>query len=184
MKAFLIFILFPISTMAQITITGRVTDYQGKPLANITVSTDVITYTKEGHYAANYVKTDANGMYKIQAKQWDTIHFGGVMDCYVVFKDTPHQVYNHTMDRTYRNSNICIEYAYACGILFIRNDKIVEEKDREAFKKELRSGQFYKYSVMEKQELFEQYGYLSQYGLVAYTKDYYNQHKKNKSKKK
>ena len=183
MKAFLIFILFPISTMAQITITGRVTDYQGKPLANITVSTDVITYTKEGHYAANYVKTDANGMYKIQAKQWDTIHFDGVRNCYVVFKDTPHQVYNHTMDSTYM-SGICIEYAYGCGILFIRNDKIVKERDREAFKEELRSGQFYKYSVMEKQELFEQYGYLSQYGLVAYTKDYYNEHKKNKSKKK
>ena len=174
---------FTLSAMAQITITGKVTDYQGKPLANITVNTDVITYTNEGHYAANYVTTDANGMYKIQAKQWDTIHFGGVMDCYVVFKDTPHQVYNHTMDSTYM-SNICIEYAYGCGILFIRNDKIVEEKDREAFKKELRSGQFYKYCVMEKQELFEQYGYLSQYGLVAYTEDYYNQHKKNKSKKK
>ena len=171
----LLLILFSFSIRAQITITGKVTDYQGNPLANITVNTDVITYTNKGHYAANEVKTDANGMYKIQAKQWDTIHFGGVMDCYVVFKDTPHQVYNHTMDRTYRNSNICIEYAYACGILFIRNDKIVEEKDREAFKKELRSGQFYKYSVMEKQELFEQYGYLSQYGLVAYTKDYYNE---------
>ena len=171
---------FTLSTMAQITITGKVTDYKGKPLANISVSTDVITYTNQGHYAANYVKTDANGMYKIQAKQWDTIHFGSVTDCYVVIKDTPHQVYNHTI-----NSYVdCIEYAYDFGILFIRNDKIVEEKDREAFKKELRSGQFYKYSVMEKQELFEQYGYLSQYGLVAYTKDYYNQHKKNKSKKK
>ena len=180
MKAFLIFILFPISAMAQITITGRVTDYQGKPLANITVSTDVITYTKEGHYAANYVKTDANGMYKIQAKQWDTIHFGSVTDCYVVIKDTPHQVYNHTI-----NSYVdCIEYAYDFGILFIRNDKIVKEEDKEAFKKELRSGQFYKYSVMEDQELFERYGFRSQYGLVAYTKDYYNQHKKNKSKKK
>ena len=174
---------FTLSTMAQITITGKVTDYQGKPLANITVSTDVITYTKEGHYAANYVKTDANGMYKIQAKQWDTIHFDN-MGCYIVFKDTPHQVYNHTMDRLYRNSNIHIEYAYGCGILFIRNDKIVEEKDREAFKKELRSGQFYKYSIMEKQELFEQYGYFSQYGLVAYTKDYYNQHIKDKKKNK
>ena len=183
MKAFLIFILFPISTMAQITITGKVTDYQGKPLANITVSTDVITYTKEGYYAANEVKTDANGMYKIQAKQWDTIHFDN-MGCYIVFKDTPHQVYNHTMDRLYRNSNIHIEYAYGCGILFIRNDKIVEEKDREAFKKELRSGQFYKYSVMEDQELSKHYGFRSQYGLVAYTKDYYNEHIKNKSKKK
>ena len=173
---------FTLSTMAQITITGKVTDKEGKPLANITVKTDVIIYTNEEHYAANYVTTDANGMYKIQAKQWDTIHFDN-MGCYIVFKDTPHQVYNHTMDSTYM-SGICIEYAYGCGILFIRNDKIVEEKDREAFKKELRSGQFYKYSVMEKQELFEQYGYLSQYGLVAYTKDYYNEHKKNKSKKK
>ena len=180
MKAFLIFILFPISAMAQITITGRVTDYQGKPLANITVSTDVITYTKEGHYAANYVKTDANGMYKIQAKQWDTIHFGSVTDCYVVIKDTPHQVYNHTI-----NSHVdCIEYAYDFGILFIRNDKIVEEEDKEAFKKELRNGQFYKYSVMGDQELSKHYGFRSQYGLVAYTKDYYNEHKKNKSKKK
>ena len=174
---------FTLSTMAQITITGKVTDYQGKPLANITVNTDVITYTNKGHYAANEVKTDANGMYKIQAKQWDTIHFGGVRNCYVVFKDTPDQVYNHAMDIAYMSA-VCVEYTYFCGILFIRNDKRVKEEDKEAFKKELRSGQFYKYSVMEKQELFEQYGYLSQYGLVAYTEDYYNQHKKNKSKKK
>ena len=89
------------------------------------------------------------------------------MDCYVVFKDTPHQVYNHTMDRIYRNSDIHIEYAYACGILFIRNDKRVKEEDKEAFKNELRSGQFYKYSVMEYEELSEQYGFRFQYGLVA-----------------
>ena len=165
---------FTLSAMAQITITGKVTDYQGKPLANITVNTDVITYTNQGHYAANEVKTDANGMYKIQAKQWDTIYFDN-MGCYIVFKDTPHQVYNHTMDRLYRNSNIHIEYAYGCGILFIRNDKRVKEEDKEAFKNELRSGQFYKYSVMDCQELSEQYGYLGQYGLVAYTKDYYNE---------
>ena len=159
--------------MAQITITGKVTDYKGKPLANISVSTDVITYTKRGHYAANYVKTDANGMYKIQAKQWDTIHFDN-KGCYIVFKDTPHQVYNHTMNSTYM-SGICIEYTYLCGIVFIRNDKLVKKRDREAFKEELRSGQFYKYSVMDYQELSEHYGYLGQYGLVAYTKDYYNE---------
>ena len=164
---------FTLSTMAQITVSGRVFDGKNKPFPKAIVSN-----------GREKVYTDSQGNYTIQAKQWDTIYFGGMRNCYVVFKDTPHQVYNHTMDRLYRNSNIHIEYAYGCGILFIRNDKIVEEKDREAFKKELRSGQFYKYSVMEKQELFEQYGYLSQYGLVAYTKDYYNEHKKNKSKKK
>ena len=147
---------FTLSTMAQITITGKVTDYKGKPLAN---------------------------MYKIQAKQWDTIHFDGVRNCYVVFKDTPHQVYNHTMDIAYMRA-VCVEYTYFCGILFIRNDKRVKEEDKEAFKNELRSGQFYKYSVMEYEELSEQYGFRFQYGLVAYTKDYYNEHKKNKSKKK
>ena len=170
---------FTLSTMAQITITGKVTDKEGNPLANITVKTDVITYTNEGHYAANEVKTDANGMYKIQAKQWDTIHFDN-KGCYIVFKDTPHQVYNHTI-----NSYVdCIEYAYDFGILFIRNDKVVKEEDKEAFKNELRSGQFYKYSVMDYQELSKHYGFRSQYGLVAYTKDYYNEHIKNKSKKK
>ena len=165
---------FTLSTMAQITITGKVTDKEGKPLANITVKTDVIIYTNEEHYAANYVTTDANGMYKIQAKQWDTIYFDGMRNCYVVFKDTPHQVYNHTMNSTYM-SGICIEYTYLCGIVFIRNDELVKKRDREAFKEELRSGQFYKYSVMDCQELSEQYGYLGQYGLVAYTKDYYNE---------
>ena len=173
---------FTLSSMAQITITGKVTDYQGKPLANITVNTDVITYTNQGYYVANYVKTDANGMYKIQAKQWDTIHFDN-MGCYIVFKDTPHQVYNHTMDIAYMRA-VCVEYTYFCGILFIRNDKRVKEEDKEAFKNELRSGQFYKYSVMEYEELSEQYGFRFQYGLVAYTKDYYNEHIKNKSKKK
>ena len=165
---------FTLSTMAQITITGKVTDKEGKPLANITVKTDVIIYTNEEHYAANYVTTDANGMYKIQAKQWDTIYFDGMRNCYVVFKDTPHQVYNHTMNSTYM-SGICIEYTYLCGIVFIRNDELVKKRDREAFKEELRSGQFYKYSVMDCQELSEHYGYLGQYGLVAYTKDYYNE---------
>ena len=165
---------FKLSTMAQITITGKVTDKEGKPLANITVKTDVIIYTNEEHYAANYVTTDANGMYKIQAKQWDTIYFDGMRNCYVVFKDTPHQVYNHTMNSTYM-SGICIEYTYLCGIVFIRNDELVKKRDREAFKEELRSGQFYKYSVMDCQELSEHYGYLGQYGLVAYTKDYYNE---------
>ena len=165
---------FTLSAMAQITITGKVTDKEGNPLANITVKTDVIIYTNEGHYVANYVTTDANGMYKIEAKQWDTIHFDN-KGCYIVFKDTPHQVYNHTMDRIYRNSGICIEYTYLCGIVFIRNDELVKKRDREAFKEELRSGQFYKYSVMDYQELSEQYGFIGQYGLVAYTKDYYNE---------
>ena len=173
---------FTLSTMAQITITGKVTDKEGNPLVNITVKTDVITYTNEGYYVANYVTTDANGMYKIEAKQWDTIHFDN-KGCYIVFKDTPHQVYNHTMDRIYRNSGICIEYTYLCGIVFIRNDELVKKRDREAFKEELRSGQFYKYSVMDYQELSEQYGYLGQYGLVAYTKDYYNENIKDKEKK-
>ena len=173
---------FTLSTMAQITITGKVTDKEGNPLANITVKTDVITYTNEEYYVANYVTTDANGMYKIQAKQWDTIHFDN-KGCYIVFKDTPHQVYNHTMDIAYMRA-VCVEYTYFCGILFIRNDKRVKEEDKEAFKNELRSGQFYKYSVMEYEELSEQYGFRFQYGLVAYTKDYYNEHKKNKSKKK
>ena len=168
---------FTLSAMAQITITGKVTDKEGKPLANITVKTDVITYTNEGYYVANYVTTDANGMYKIQAKQWDTIHFDN-KGCYIVFKDTPHQVYNHTMHRIYRNSGICIEYTYLCGIVFIRNDKLVKKRDREAFKERVRNGEFYTYEIRTWDELPKEIEQISMYNVFVYTQDYYNQHKK------
>ena len=39
---------FTLSAMAQITITGKVTDKEGKPLANITVKTDVILIQTKG----------------------------------------------------------------------------------------------------------------------------------------
>lgn len=57
MRAFLIFILFPISAMAQITITGRVTDYQKRPYVDFPVTNGRDT-----------VRTDSEGRYKIEAK--------------------------------------------------------------------------------------------------------------------
>ena len=74
-------------------------------------------------------------------------------------------------------SNFGVDIVFYSEFIYhkIGKKRLLKKRDREAFKNELRSGQFYKYSVMEKQELFEQYGYLSQYGLVAYTKDYYNE---------
>ena len=166
MTRFTIFLFFfTLSTMAQITITGRVTDYQKTPYVDFPVTNGRDT-----------VRTDSEGRYKIEAKLWDVIYFYRLDRKFRSYEiDTPHQVYNHTMDRIYRNSGICIEYTYLCGIVFIRNDNIVKKRDREAFKEELRSGQFYKYSVMDYQELSKHYGYLGQYGLVAYTKDYYNE---------
>ena len=50
--------------MAQITITGRVTDYQKTPYVDFPVTNGRDT-----------VRTDSEGRYKIEAKLWDVIYF-------------------------------------------------------------------------------------------------------------
>ena len=60
----LLLILFSFSIRAQITITGKVTDHKGKPLANIRV------YNKDRN---TETYTDSLGNYTIKADRWDML---------------------------------------------------------------------------------------------------------------
>ena len=179
MKAFLIFILFPISTMAQITITGRVTDYQKTPYVDFPVTNGRDT-----------VRTDSEGRYKIEAKLWDVIYFyrfekksqiyyGGIP--HYVLKETPHQSYDAFVGS--HSIYLCKEGAIKFDILFVLDGVPIEKKDKESFKERLRNGEFFQYSLKKNAFFSNRISNYYDYILYVYTKDYYNEHIKDKEKK-
>ena len=179
MKAFLIFILFPISTMAQITITGRVTDYQKTPYVDFPVTNGRDT-----------VRTDSEGRYKIEAKLWDVIYFyrfekksqiyyGGIP--HYVLKETPHQSYDAFVGS--HSIYLCKEGAIKFDILFVLDGVPIEKKDKESFKERLRNGEFFQYSLKKNAFFSSRISDYYAYILYVYTKDYYNEHIKDKEKK-
>ena len=179
MKAFLIFILFPISTMAQITITGRVTDYQKTPYVDFPVTNGRDT-----------VRTDSEGRYKIEAKLWDVIYFyrfekksqiyyGGIP--HYVLKETPHQSYDAFVGS--HSIYLCKEGAIKFDILFVLDGVPIEKKDKESFKERLRNGEFFQYSLKKNVFFSSRISNYYAYILYVYAKDYYNEHIKDKEKK-
>ena len=179
MKAFLIFILFPISAMAQITITGRVMDYQKRPYVDFPVTNGRDT-----------VRTDSEGRYKIEAKLWDVIYFyrfekksqiyyDGIP--YYVLKEMPHQSYDAFVG--FSSIHECRKGARNPDILFVLNGVPIEKKDKESFKERLRNGEFFQYSLKEDAIFSDRFSDYYAYILYVYTKDYYNEHIKDKEKK-
>lgn len=68
-----------------ITITGKVTDKEGNPLANIKVC---------NNDSNTEVLTDSIGNYTIEARRWDAIQAENIEDCYLVVKEAKEQSYN------------------------------------------------------------------------------------------
>ena len=171
---------FTLSTMAQITVSGRVFDDENKPFPRVIVSN-----------GREKVYTDSQGNYTIQAKLFDILYFQGEAkeegrkigyEEYCVVENTPHQECNKTL---YSIPLHRCEMETICtyGISFYLNDKKITT-DNEVFKERVRKGEFYTYQIRTCNELPETIEKLSRYTVLVYTKDYYNEHKKNKSKKK
>ena len=171
---------FTLSTMAQITVSGRVFDDENKPFPRVIVSN-----------GREKVYTDAQGNYTIQAKLFDILYFDGETKLkgrkikyeeYCVVENTPHQEFNTTLYSILwhkcERETIC-----TYGISFYLNDKKITT-DNEVFKERVRNGEFYTYQIHTCNELPETIEKLSRYTVLVYTKDYYNEHIKNKSKKK
>ena len=171
---------FTLSTMAQITVSGRVFDRKNKPFPKAIVSN-----------GREKVYTDAQGNYTIQAKLFDILYFNGETkekgckikyEEYCVVENIPHQECNKILYSILWHK--CeMETICTYGISFYLNDKKITT-DNEVFKERVRKGEFYTYQIRTCDELPETIEKLSRYTVLVYTKDYYNEHIRNKSKKK
>ena len=174
-----IFLFFlTLSTMAQITVSGRVFDDENKPFPRVIVSN-----------GREKVYTDAQGNYTIQAKLFDILEFSVESEYkgykmnkqyYYVIKNIPHQKYKVQLDSVVIYKDFVDPYTLSFS--FYLDDSKVEKSNEEAFKERVRNGEFYTYEIRTWDELPEEIGQISIYNVFVYTQDYYNQHIKNKQK--
>ena len=99
---------------------------------------------------------------------------------YFVIKNIPHQKYKVQLD-----SDVIYKYfvdPYTVSFSFYLDDSKIEKSNEEAFKERVRNGEFYTYEIRTWDELPKEIEQISMYNVFVYTKDYYNQHIKNKQK--
>ena len=145
-----------------ITITGKVTDKEGNPLANIKV------YNNDRN---TEVLTDSIGNYAIQARRWEAIQPENIEDCYLVVKEAREQ--SHTFvqhppiesrNSDPRASTPSISLKTPCDKLFILNGIPIEKK--EEFLKKIRRKKIEKIIELDEQLGVPLYGSLGAYGVI------------------
>ena len=109
-----------------ITITGKVTDKEGNPMANIRV------YNKDRN---TETYTDSIGNYTIEARRWDAIQPENIEDCYLVVKEAKEQSHNfvqhppiESRNSDPRASTPSISLKTPCDKLFILNGIPIEKR--------------------------------------------------------
>ena len=145
-----------------ITITGKVTDKAGNPMANIRV------YNKDRN---TEVLTDSIGNYTIQARRWNAIQAENIEDCYLVVKEAKEQSHNfvqhppiESRSSDPRASTPSISLKTPCDKLFILNGIPIEKK--EEFLKKIRRKKIEKIIELDGQLGVPLYGSLGAYGVI------------------
>ena len=145
-----------------ITITGKVTDKEGNPMANIRV------YNKDRN---TETYTDSIGNYTIQARRWEAIQPENIEDCYLVVKEAKEQSHNfvqhppiESRNSDPRASTPSISLKTPCDKLFILNGIPIEKK--EEFLKKVRRKKIEKIIELDGQSGVPLYGSLGAYGVI------------------
>ena len=145
-----------------ITITGKVTDKEGNPMANIRV------YNKDRN---TEVLTDSIGNYTIQARRWNAIQAENIEDCYLVVKEAKEQSHNFVQHPPIKSRNSdprastpSISLKTPCDKLFILNGIPIEKK--EEFLKKIRRKKIEKIIELDGQLGVPLYGSLGAYGVI------------------
>ena len=145
-----------------ITITGKVTDKEGKPLANIKV------YNNDSN---TEVLTDSIGNYTIQAHRWDAIQPENMEDCYLVVKEAKEQSHNfvqhppiESRNSDPRASTPSISLKTPCDKLFVLDGLPIEKK--EEFLKKIRRKKIDEIIEIDEQSGVLLYGSLGAYGVI------------------
>ena len=145
-----------------ITITGKVTDKEGNPMANIRV------YNKDRN---TETYTDSLGNYTIQARRWNAIQAENIEDCYLVVKEAKEQSHNfvqhppiESRSSNPRASTPSISLKTPCDKLFILNGIPIEKK--EEFLKKIRRKKIDEIIEIDEQSGVLLYGSLGAYGVI------------------
>ena len=145
-----------------ITITGKVTDKEGNPMANIRV------YNKDRN---TETYTDSIGNYTIEARRWDAIQPENIEDCYLVVKEAKEQSHNFVQHPPIesRNSNPrastpSISLKTPCDKLFVLDGLPIEKK--EEFLKKIRRKKIEEIIEIDEQSGVLLYGSLGAYGVI------------------
>ncbi|WP_311319810.1 carboxypeptidase regulatory-like domain-containing protein [Capnocytophaga sputigena] len=145
-----------------ITITGKVTDKEGNPMANIRV------YNKDRN---TETYTDSIGNYTIEARRWDAIQPENIEDCYLVVKEAKEQSHNfvqhppiESRNSDPRASTPSISLKTPCDKLFVLDGLPIEKK--EEFLKKIRRKKIDEIIEIDEQSGVPLYGSLGAYGVI------------------
>ena len=149
-------------TYRLMVVSGKVTDKEGNPLANIKV---------RNNDRGTRTFTDSIGNYTIEARRWNAIQPENIEDCYLVVKEAKEQSHNfvqhppiESRNSDPRASTPSISLKTPCDKLFILNGIPIEKK--EEFLKKIRRKKIEKIIELDGQLGVPLYGSLGAYGVI------------------
>ena len=149
-------------TYRLIVVSGKVTDKEGNPLANIKV---------RNNDRGTRTFTDSIGNYTIEARRWNAIQPENIEDCYLVVKEAKEQSYNfvqhppiESRNSDPRASTPSISLKTPCDKLFVLDGLPIEKK--EEFLKKIRRKKIEEIIEIDEQSGVLLYGSLGAYGVI------------------
>jgi len=149
-------------TYRLIVVSGKVTDKEGNPLANIKV---------RNNDRGTRTFTDSIGNYTIEARRWNAIQPENIEDCYLVVKEAREQSYNfvqhppiESRNNDPRASTPSISWKTPCDKLFVLDGLPIEKK--EEFLKKIRRKKIDEIIEIDEQSGVLLYGSLGAYGVI------------------
>ena len=142
-----------------ITITGKVIDKQGNPLAKIKVS---------NNDSNTEVLTDSIGNYTIEARRWNAIQAEDIEDCYLVVEEAKEQSYNFVQHPPIESSSdprasTLAVFGSPCDKLFVLDG--VPMKNKKSFLTKIGNKKIEKIIELDAQQA-PIYGSLAAYGVI------------------
>lgn len=147
-------------TYRLIVVSGKVTDKEGKSLANIRV------YNKDRN---TETYTDSLGNYTIDAHRWNAIQAENIEDCYLVVKEAKEQSHNFVQHPPIESrssdprASILSVFGSPCDKLFVLDGVPIEKK--EEFLKKIRRKKIEEIIELDAQQA-SMYGSLGAYGVI------------------
>ena len=145
-----------------IVVSGKVTDKEGNPLANIKV---------RNNDRGTRTFTDSIGNYTIEARRWNAIQPENIEDCYLVVKEAKEQSHNfvqhppiESRNSDPRASTPSISLKTPCDKLFVLDGLPIEKK--EEFLKKVRRKKIEEIIEIDEQLGVPLYGTKGVYGVI------------------